>query len=226
MGKSKDHQHANFSLVGRFLGFELEDGYKFKRLHLASSEGEFWIKLSKESRASVVATFMSTGRVLTPGDWIQVVGEKKLDSKNGTEKLKAYAIAPATPGSGEMPSAKNATIAIAPTNATPTKSTILYCQKSDCMKRGGRAMCQALEAELRDRGLADQVALKGTGCMKQCKAGPNLVVMPGKTRYSRVHPESVSEILDQHFPAVTVEPATEVKHAQPPLAAIANSISR
>lgn len=225
MGKSKDHQHASFSLKGRFLGFEL-DGYKFKRLQIATSDGEFWIKLSKESRASVVSTFLSTGRVLTPGDWVHVVGEKKLDSKTGIEKLKAHTIAPTNPGSSEIPAEDTASIAIAPSTAVQPKSTILYCQKSNCMKRGGQAMCQAIEADLRDRGLADQVELKGTGCMKQCKAAPTMVVMPGKARYTRVHPESVSEILDQHFSPVIVEPATEVKHAKAPLAAIATSISR
>ena len=61
----------------------------------------------------------------------------------------------------------------------------MVCQKSDCMKRGGKAVCQALEAALSDRGLEDQVTIKGTGCMKNCKAGPNLV-MPDKTRYSRI----------------------------------------
>lgn len=225
MGKSKDHQHATFNLKGRFLGFEL-DGYKFKRMQIATSDGEFWIKLSKESRASVVSTFLSTGRVLTPGDWVHVVGEKKLDSKTGIEKLKAYAIAPTTPGSSEVPSEAAASIAIAPASKAQPKSTILYCQKSNCMKRGGQAMCQAIEADLRDRGLADQVELKGTGCMKQCKAAPTMVVMPGKARYTRVHPESVSEILDQHFAPVIVEPATEVKHAKAPLAAIAARTSR
>lgn len=49
-------------------------------------------------------------------------------------------------------------------------ATILMCQKSDCMKRGGKAVCQALQETLSDRGLQNQVTIKGTGCMKQCKA--------------------------------------------------------
>jgi len=32
------------------------------------------------------------------------------------------------------------------------------------MKRGGKAVCQALEAALSAHGLEDKVAIKGTGC--------------------------------------------------------------
>src|SRR6476469_331282 len=98
MGKSKYDQLSEFALEGRFLSFEMEDGYKFKRIRVATPEGEVGIKLSKESRASVVASFIAEGKVLNPGDWIRVTGEKKLDSKTGFCKLKAYAIYPAVPG--------------------------------------------------------------------------------------------------------------------------------
>lgn len=198
MGKSKYSQLAEFSLEGRFLGFEMEDGYKFKRIQVATPDGEVCIKLSKESRASVVSSFIAEGKVLNPGDWIRITGEQKLDSKTGLPKLKAYAIYPAVPGE-TAPVASHQ----APAKAAPTagKATILVCQKSDCMKRGARALCQALESELSDRGLTDQVTIKGTGCMKHCKAGPNMVIMPDKTRYSRIHPETVPTILEQHFPA-------------------------
>lgn len=186
MGK-KNKQTSVFSLEGRFLGFEVEDGYKLKRLHLATPDGQQCIKLSKEARASV-------GQVLVPGSWIQVWGEKTIYSDSEV-KLKAYQIKVMT-----SERSQSSPIADPPVTKTkvPAKATILVCQKSDCMKRGGRAVCQALEAELNDRGLTDQVTIKGTGCMKQCKAGPNLV-MPDKTRYSRISARDVSAILDQHF---------------------------
>lgn len=203
MGKSKYGQ-SEFSLEGRFLGFEMEDGYKFKRIRVATPEGEVCIKLSKESRASVVASFIAEGKVLTQGDWIRITGEQKLDTKTGLPKLKAYAIYPAVPG--------EAAPVASPKAATASgKATILVCQKSDCMKRGGRALCQMLESELSDRGLTEQVTIKGTGCMKHCKAGPNMVIMPDKTRYSRIHPETVSAILDEHFPKQPQSEAAERK---------------
>ena len=66
------------------------------------------------------------------------------------------------------------------------------------MNRGGKAVCRALEAALSHRGLQDQVMIKGTGCMKKCKAGPN-IVMPDKTRYSRIPSTQVPAIMDKHF---------------------------
>ncbi|MBW4489302.1 MAG: (2Fe-2S) ferredoxin domain-containing protein [Trichocoleus desertorum ATA4-8-CV12] len=218
MGKSKYDQLSEFSLEGRFLGFEMEDGYKFKRIQVATPEGEVCIKLSKESRASVVSSFIAEGKVLNPGDWIRITGEKKLDSKTGFPKLKAYAIHPAVPG--EMPP-------VAPSKAAPAsgKGTILVCQKSDCMKRGAKALCQALESEISDRGLSEQVTVKGTGCMKQCKAGPTMVVMPDKTRYTRIHPETVSAILEEHFPSEPQPQASEDDSAIKAELAIASSKS-
>lgn len=187
MGK-KNKQISAFSLEGRFLSFVVEDGYKLKRLWLATSEGEQCIKLSKEARASV-------GQVLVPGSWIQVWGEKTVYLESSEIKLKAYQIKVVTLERSQT--APPSEPPVVKTKA-PAKATILVCQKSDCMKRGGRAVCQALETELNDRGLADQVTIRGTGCMKQCKAGPNLV-MPDKTRYSRISARDVPAIVDQHF---------------------------
>jgi (2Fe-2S) ferredoxin len=190
---SKKHQQISpFTLEGRFLGFEIEDGFKIKRLNLATAEGEYCIKLAKEARASVRG-------VLTPGDWLTIAGEKHINLKTDEVKYKAYLIQQTSPAQGLAPSV--------PVPATQAKAkpqaTILVCQKSDCMKRGGKAVCQALQAELRDRGLQDQVTIKMTGCMKQCKEAPNLVVMPGKTRYSRIKATDVPALLDQHFPQPT-----------------------
>jgi (2Fe-2S) ferredoxin len=54
-----------------------------------------------------------------------------------------------------------------------------------------------LRRELGDRQIAEQVAIRETGCMKKCKAGPNLV-MPDKTRHSRVRAKDIPALLDKH----------------------------
>jgi len=189
------HQIATFQLEGRFLGYDIENGYKIKRLHLATATGAQTIKLSKEARATL-------GRVLAPGEWIAVRGLVKRDRLTGYEKFKAFSIQPIACHSSVAPTspAAQAPISAPQHRDRPDKpQTILMCQKSDCMKRGGKSLCPALEAELRDRGLADQVTIRGTGCMKQCKAGPNLI-MPDKTRHSRLTPADVPALLDQCFP--------------------------
>lgn len=188
---SKKHKQVSpFSLEGRFLGFDLEDGYKLKRLRLATAEGEVWIKLTKEARASV-------GGIILPGDWVQVWGEKVI--KDDTEeRLKAYRLSVISPRQATtvLPA-----VATMPDRQKPAaKATILVCQKSDCIKRGGKGVCKALEAALDDRNLG-QVTVKGTGCMKHCKSGPTIVFMPDKTRYTHVTPAEIPALIDKHFPA-------------------------
>jgi (2Fe-2S) ferredoxin len=191
----KHSQVSEFSIEGRFLGFVIEDGYKLKHLRLNTAEGEQSIKLCKELRARLKWD-------ITPGEWFQVTGERTHELKTGKVKLKAYRITPIAPRQTE-------TVKPAKTVSQPAKpkATILVCQKSDCIKRGAGGVCRAMEASLRDRDLQDQVTIKGTGCMKQCKAGPH-VVMPDKTRYSRIHPDEIPTIIDKHFPDEAIaEPA-------------------
>ncbi|HIK04292.1 MAG TPA: (2Fe-2S) ferredoxin domain-containing protein [Trichormus sp. M33_DOE_039] len=172
---------AEFCLEGRFVDFVIKDGYKLKGLLIGTYDGECYVKLAKNLRYSFDWR-------LQPGTWLQVVGEKKSDRKSGKVTLKAERVMAATDTTSAPPQPQ-------PPKA---KATILMCQKSDCMKRGGNGLCQALEAALSDRGLEDQVTIKGTGCMKNCKAGPNLV-MPDKTRYSSIRADQVPLLIDKHF---------------------------
>lgn len=192
MGKIKNSQISEFRLEGRFLGFVVEDGYKIKQMQVATAEGECEIKLAKELRAAL------SRQVLTPGVWVQVTGEKKLKPETGEVKLKGYTVAIAGP---------NPTPTVISPTEEPTKpqACILVCQKSDCCKRGAMQVCQALAAELRDRGLEDQVTIKGTGCMKQCKAGPHIVIVPDKTAYRRLDASEIPDIIEKHFVPVANE---------------------
>jgi (2Fe-2S) ferredoxin len=172
----------SFNIEGRFLGFEFED-HKPKRLIVATSQGECKIKLAKSLRYSFQLR-------LIPGDWLQVSGEKQFDSKTCKLKLKAEQIIPST-------------ITQEPINTiTPVgkgKASILVCQKSSCMKRGGKEACHAMQAALKIRGLSEQVNIKGTGCLKDCKAGPNIVMMPDKKRYTKVQAAQIPALIDKHF---------------------------
>lgn len=192
---------STFQLEGRFLGFAAEDGYKLKLLRLSTSSGEYQVKVPKELRPFLY-------RTLVPGDWLQVSGHQKIDPFKGITKLKADRVMPLT---SHQPSAPSPLKSVPPSMRSVVESaersdrssctkpaTILVCQKSDCCKRGAAAVTKALQSELSDRGLTDQVKICGTGCMKQCKAGPNLV-MPNKSRYTRIRADEVAALLDKHF---------------------------
>lgn len=77
----------------------------------------------------------------------------------------------------------------------------MICQKSTCWKRGGEEVCQAIKNTINDQGLDEQVQVKLTGCLKQCKNGPNVVIMPDKARYSNVRPQEIGFLIDKHFTA-------------------------
>ncbi|MEA5618754.1 (2Fe-2S) ferredoxin domain-containing protein [Cronbergia sp. UHCC 0137] len=170
---------AEFCLEGRFLDFVIKDGYKLKGLLLGTADGECYVKLAKHLQFTFDLN-------LPRGTWLQVVGTKKYDSKKDKVTLKAERVMAARSQKQDI-------------QVKPAKTqTILVCQKSDCMKRGGKALCQALEGALSDRSLQDTVTIKGTGCMKNCKAGPNLV-MPDKTRYSRIQAHQIPTLIDKHI---------------------------
>jgi NADH:ubiquinone oxidoreductase subunit E len=176
---------TEFCFEGRFLDFVIKDGYKLKGLLLGTSEGECYIKLAKHLRSAFDLR-------LPQGTWLQVVGTKQYNAKKDQVTLVAERVMAASADMGTV-------AAQIPVKTKPAKTqTILVCQKSDCMKRGGKTLCQALESELITNGLEKSVTIKGTGCMKNCKAGPNLV-MPDKTRYSKIKAEQVPALIDRHF---------------------------
>ncbi len=190
MGESHIAEVSQFCLEGRFLNFVIKDGYKLKGLLLATAEGECYVKLAKHLRVAFDLR-------LQPGTWLQAVGTKKYDLKTGKVTLKAEGVMAASSETVRVEATKQSD-SHTQKQSPKTKTTILVCQKSDCMKRGGKEVCQALAAALSDRSLEDQVTIKGTGCMKNCKAGPN-VVMPDKTRYTRIQAAQIPGIIEKHI---------------------------
>jgi NADH:ubiquinone oxidoreductase subunit E len=185
MSTNTNSEVTEFCLEGRFLDFVIKDGYKLKGLLLRTSEGECYIKLAKHLRSAFDLR-------LPQGTWLQVVGTKQYNAKKDQLTLVAEQVMAANSNTG---------IVVEQSLAKTKKSkvqTIIICQKSDCMQRGSKALCQALEFELKNNGLENSVAIKGTGCMKNCKSGPNLV-MPDKTRYSKIKAEQVPVLINKHF---------------------------
>ncbi len=73
---------------------------------------------------------------------------------------------------------------------------IHVCAAAGCRSSGGEAVVEALESEIKRRGNAGEVAVKRTGCMGLCAAGPMIIIQPEGIMYGRVLPEDAGEILD------------------------------
>lgn len=172
---------SEFTLIGKLEDLLLNSKGRVKCLYLSTSDREYVIKVAKEQKNIL-------SRYLKPGCKLKVSGMRKCKPhKLGTE-YKAYVIellaAPIQPNVNS--------------SAAKSKSLVLICQSSSCCKQGGKAVYKKLRAELYSQGIAEQVEIKTTGCLKQCKQGPNLV-MPGKHRYSNVKPQQVSALVKQHL---------------------------
>jgi hypothetical protein len=182
MDNFKHKQRLGFCLEGRFLGFASDEVGKLKYLRLGVEMRELQIKLPKESRAFLM-------RVLKPNDPILVAGTKKLDKHTGQFKLKADRVNKLSLESEQ----ESPPYQILPQKR---KAKIMVCQKSGCLKRGGKNLLSSLEATLCDRGLQDRVSIEPTGCLKCCSQAPNMVLIPGKTRLSGMHPEAIATLIE------------------------------
>jgi len=191
MAKLKE-KVSEFNVTGELLRFILKDGYKIKYLSLAVSGREYWIKVPKELRNNLDPE-------IQPGSWLEVDGEGKLCPKTGKLKLKALEITLTEKSANNIAKTSNSPGLAVEKKKKGSLASILVCQKSTCWRKGGKAVCERIEASLRDRGLEDKVKIKTTGCLKQCKKGPNVVVMPDKTKYSQVMPQEIPDLLEKHF---------------------------
>ena len=191
---------SDFTLSGKLLGFVIKDGYKIKYLRIVVAQREYWIKLPKEMRQSF-------NPEIIPGCWLEITGTRK-QSKTGKLKLEASEVrlvdssVPShnlgiAQNSRDAEVGDNLAVNEVAKNAKASPTRILVCRKSSCQKKGGKAICQAIEASLQTSGLEGEVEVKLTGCLKQCKKGPNLVI--DKSRYSRVTPEQIPELLARHL---------------------------
>ncbi len=182
---SKTITTSQFRLVGQLESFVIKKGYKLKYLRMKVEEKEYWLKIPKKLRPEIDIN-------LSTGTWLEVTGNREFKPKKGFFQLEASQVK--LLANPDIPCA-----VIVPEPEATSVGKILVCQKSSCWKRGGQSVCQRLEEELEQQGLDDRVKVKLTGCLKQCKKGPNLVIMPHKARYGQVKPREVEELLTKHF---------------------------
>lgn len=172
-------EKLEFQVEGEFLGFS---GEKLKYLRVAVGESQLQIKLAKELRQTISR--------LVIGDRIQVLVKKKFKGYFSNLKLKAYEVNVVNCNDCQEMSA---------TQTSPKTGKILLCQKSGCMKRGGREVYQALQEAILSLGLQNQVEIENTSCQKRCKKAPNMIVMPTQTKYSELSPNVISSLLKRHY---------------------------
>ena len=79
------------------------------------------------------------------------------------------------------------------------RAHVLICGGTGCTSSNSPAIAKALEAELKAKGLDEEIKIVHTGCFGLCALGPIMIVYPEGIFYSRVTVEDVPEIVEEHL---------------------------
>lgn len=178
------------TLTGEFLGYELKDGYKIKRLQLLTASGIQSIKLSKQAKACLFRISLETP--LTPGQSLSL--QVKANPDPDTTEIKAYEVlltAGTTLSASSLPPLPTAVCSAL--NSRVSSTTIKVCDRGTCRKRGSQQVIAALNQEVCDRNLSPQIQVQPTGCLKACKHGVNVKV--NGVCHQQVSPAQVAAII-------------------------------
>ncbi|MGL5834754.1 MAG: (2Fe-2S) ferredoxin domain-containing protein [Waterburya sp.] len=195
---------TSFKFIGKLSKIS-DQQKKIKYLKLTTEAGKYWIKIPRQLRKQLPS--------LSLGCELEVQGKIKQDLKTGKTKYKAQMvviIAPETLNAQIDTKLKaNKSVSLLPvlndkSKSKPqakakAKSKVLICHKSNCWKKGGQEVCAAIESILKDHNLTQEISIKQTGCLNQCKKAPALIMMPDKARYQNVRPKQVGEIVKKHL---------------------------
>ena len=79
------------------------------------------------------------------------------------------------------------------------RAQVLVCGGTGCTSSGSNKIQEAFQENIQAFGLENEVKLVQTGCFGLCALGPVVIVYPDGTFYSRVQPEDVKEIVEEHL---------------------------
>ena len=79
------------------------------------------------------------------------------------------------------------------------RSHVLICAGTGCTSSGSASVADALEKQLVEVGLSEEIKVVRTGCFGLCALGPIMIVYPEGTFYSRVTAEDIPEIVEEHL---------------------------
>jgi len=78
----------------------------------------------------------------------------------------------------------------------PNQKMVTICGGTGCVAFGSPGVQEAFRRELERRGVADDIAVKVTGCHGFCEKGPVVVILPSQVFYPSVQVDDVPEIVE------------------------------
>ncbi len=79
------------------------------------------------------------------------------------------------------------------------RSHVLVCGGTGCSSSNSQLIIDAMEKEIAEAGLSDEVKVVKTGCFGLCALGPIMIIYPEGSFYSEVKPSDVHEIVQEHL---------------------------
>ena len=79
------------------------------------------------------------------------------------------------------------------------RSHVLVCGGTGCTSSNSAAIIEALEAQIAEKGLSEEIKVIRTGCFGLCALGPIMIVYPEGSFYSQVKVEDIPEIVEEHL---------------------------
>ena len=79
------------------------------------------------------------------------------------------------------------------------RAHLLVCAGTGCVSCGSFKIKEALEKEIKTRGLQDEVQVVATGCNGFCERGPIVLVQPDGIFYQLLQVEDVPHLVEEHL---------------------------
>lgn len=79
------------------------------------------------------------------------------------------------------------------------RANLMLCGGTGCIASGSLKVKEALEEELKKRGLQNEIIVTLTGCNGFCAQGPLMIVHPDDIFYEKLKPQDIPYLVEEHF---------------------------
>ncbi|HWR88632.1 MAG TPA: (2Fe-2S) ferredoxin domain-containing protein, partial [Dissulfurispiraceae bacterium] len=79
------------------------------------------------------------------------------------------------------------------------RASMMVCGGTECVSNGNLELKNALLAELKNKGLENEINVVMSGCHGLCARGPVIEVSPGDVKYERVTVQDIPVIVQEHL---------------------------